>query len=106
MKKEVGVDERVLEKVAERIVGDEIKLAILLTLDDIGLAEMSEVYKRIVKEGIEDVTYSKFYVRIRTLTDSGLIKKVRAKGMGIGNVVFLELTEKGKKIVEIIRNRF
>jgi len=98
----VELDDRLLKKVAEKICEDELKREILLELDGKSLMEMAEVYKS-HKERDEDVSYSKFFVRIRTLTGSGLIRKVKPGKMGVGNVVFLELTDKGRKIVELIK---
>ena len=98
----VELDDRLLKKVAEKICEDELKRDILLELDGKCLVEMAEVYKSI-RDKREDVSYSKFFVRIRTLTESGLIRKVKPGKIGVGNVVFLELTDTGKKIVELIR---
>jgi len=98
----VGLDDRLLRKVAEKICEDVLKKEILLELEGKSLVEMAEVYKSI-RDRCEDVSYSKFFVRIRTLTESGLIKKVKPGKLGVGNVVFLELTDTGKKIVELIK---
>ena len=103
MKKGVNeLDDRLLRKVAEKICEDVLKKEILLELEGKGLVEMAEVYKSLQKRN-EDISYSKFFVRIRTLTGSGLVRKVKPGKMGVGNVVFLELTDKGRKIVELIR---
>ena len=91
-----------MKKVAEKICEDELKKDILLELDGKSLMEMAEVY-RSIRDKHDDVSYSKFFVRVRTLTGSGLIRKVKLGKMGVGNVVFLELTDKGRKIVELIR---
>jgi len=98
----VELDDRLLKKVAEKICEDELKRDILLELDGKSLIEMAEVYKSLKKRN-EDISYSKFFVRIRTLTESGLVRKVKPGKIGVGNVVFLELTDKGRKIVELIR---
>lgn len=87
-----------MKKVAEKICEDELKKDILLELDGKSLMEMAEVY-RSIRDKHDDVSYSKFFVRVRTLTNSGLIRKVKLGKMGVGNVVFLELTDIGKKII-------
>ncbi len=103
MKKGIeGLDDSLLLKVAEKICEDALKKEILLELDNRGLVEMAEVYKSI-RDRCKEASYSKFFVRIRTLTGSGLIKKIKPKKLGIGNVVFLELTDTGKKIVKLIK---
>jgi len=94
-------DDRLLSIVAKRMGEDPIKKAILLELSEKGFVEMAEVYKTIkLKQGVD---YSKFSVRMRTLVSGGLVRKVKPKKCGIGNRAFIELTEKGKRVVELLK---
>jgi len=94
------LDDRLLSAIAKRMREDPIKEAILLELSKRGFVEMAEVYAVIrLKHGAD---YSKFSVRIRTLVNGGLVRKVKPKRSGIGNRAFIELTEKGKRVVELL----
>ncbi len=103
---ESELNEKILKAIAEKICKDEIKKKIILKLKEKGLSGMAEIYKEIALEAPEKseeiVDYPKFNVRIRTLVNSEIIKKYKPKKAGIGNRVFLELTEKGKKIAELL----
>jgi len=94
-------DDKLLSIVARRMKEDPIKEAILLELSKRGFVEMAEVYRRIKVD--HKVNYSKFSVRIRTLVNGELIRKVKPRRCGIGNRAFVELTEKGKRVVELLK---
>jgi len=94
-------EDRLLEVIAKKIGEDPIKRDILLELENKEFAEMADIYREIsLKHGID---YPRFFSRIRTLTNGGLIDKIKPGRSGIGNRVFLELTEKGRKVVELLK---